>query len=116
MLLIQFGSTVTGRTHPGSDLDLAVLLERVPTSFDAAADLISDLQALASGENVDVSVLNHADPLFLRRVVAEARLLYGSRTRMAELQLLAFKRYEDYRPYLAFERAYVARHTAGQPS
>jgi predicted nucleotidyltransferase len=116
VLLLQFGSTVTGRTHPGSDIDLAVLLERVPPTFESMADLVGDLQALVPGQAVDVAVLNHADPLFLKRVTDEARLLAGSPRRLAELRLYAFKRYQDYRPYLAFERDYVARHTVAPTS
>lgn len=37
-LLLQFGSSVTGRLHPESDIDFAVLLERVPDSFELEAD------------------------------------------------------------------------------
>ncbi len=112
LLLLQFGSTVTGATHPGSDLDIGVLLHHVPASFETLSDLVTDVQALFPGREVDVAILNHADPLFLRRVMDEAQLLLGEPRRFAELRLLAFKRYQDYRPYLAFERAYVARHAA----
>jgi uncharacterized protein len=116
LLLLQFGSTVTGATHAESDLDLAVVVEQVPASFEALADLVNDLQALAPGERVDVAILNHADPLFLNRVTNDAKLLYGTATRFAALRLHAFKRYQDYRPYLAMEREYVARHAAPLPS
>ncbi|MGE0592796.1 MAG: nucleotidyltransferase domain-containing protein [Vicinamibacterales bacterium] len=116
LLLLQFGSTVTGATHPGSDLDIGVLVEHVPDSFETLSDLVTDVQALFPGQDVDVAILNHADPLFLRRVMDEARLLFGAPRRFAELRLLAFKRYQDYRPYLAFEREYVARHVTPQAS
>ena len=55
-LLLQFGSSVTGRTHPRSDLDLAVLVKQMPPSFSAQADLRCDLQALAPDCEVDVAV------------------------------------------------------------
>ena len=110
---MQFGSTVTGQTHAQSDLDLGVLLERVPESFGALSDLIAELQALADGREVDLTVLNHADPLLLKQVIEHSRLLYGSERRFQALQLQAFKRYQDYRPYLAMERAYVERKSAG---
>jgi predicted nucleotidyltransferase len=112
VLLLQFGSTVTGQTHAKSDVDLAVLLEHVPDSFEALADLVNDLQALVPDRPVDVAIVNHADPLFLKRVMDEAKLVHGSPRRFAELRLHAFKRYQDYRPYLAMERAYVARYVS----
>lgn len=108
-LLLQFGSSVTGQEHPQSDLDLAVLVERMPVSFDAHADLIADLQGLVAGREVDVAFINRADPLFLKRITERCVLRYGSLRRLHELKIYAFKRYQDHRRYLAMERDYVAR-------
>jgi uncharacterized protein len=114
-LLLQYGSSVTGRLHAGSDLDLGVLLERVPESLHELGDLADDLQALAPGREADVAVLNHADPLFLKRVTEEAVVVYGSRRLFQELKMYAFKRYQDHRRFFEMERAYVRRrlHAAG---
>jgi predicted nucleotidyltransferase len=106
-LLLQFGSTVSGRTHGTSDVDLAVLLDRRPASLDVYADLVADLQALLPGTEVDVALINGADPLFLKQIVESCRLLYGPPRALQELKIYAFKRYQDHRPYLAMERAYV---------
>ena len=65
-LLLQFGSSVTGQLHPASDVDFAVLLERVPDSFAPEADLVADLQMLVADRNVDVTLINRADPLLLQ--------------------------------------------------
>jgi uncharacterized protein len=108
-LLLQFGSSVTGRLHAGSDLDLGVWLEHVPVSFDELADLIADLQALEPGREVDVAVLNHADPLFLKRVTEEAVLVYGPQRVFQELRIYAFKRYQDHRRFFVMERDYMTR-------
>jgi len=105
-LLVQHGSTVSGRTHPQSDLDLAVLLDRVPATADYLG-LIADLQTVFPGENLDIALLNTADPLLLKKVTERCRLLYGTRRRLTELQLYAFKRFQDYRRFLALERQYV---------
>ncbi|OFW19027.1 MAG: hypothetical protein A3G21_04845 [Acidobacteria bacterium RIFCSPLOWO2_12_FULL_66_21] len=108
-LLLQFGSTVTGRTHPGSDVDLAVLLDRRPESLDAQLDLVSDVASLLPGREADVSIINGADPLFLKQVTERCRLLYGSERALHELQIYAWKRYQDHRRFLAMEREYVVR-------
>lgn len=112
VLLVQFGSTVNGHPHAGSDCDLGVLLERVPETFAPLADLIADLQKLSPDREVDLTVLNRANPLLLHQVAQRGRLIYGSARRFDELRILAFKRYQDHRPYLAMERAYVARQAA----
>lgn len=108
-LLLQFGSSVTGRVHPGSDVDFAVLLERVPDSFELEADLMADLQRLEPSRRADVALINRADPLLLKQIAAHARLVYGSSRAFDAFKLYAFKRYQDHRRYLDLEREYVER-------
>jgi len=115
-LIVQFGSTVTGRTHAQSDCDLGVLFERTPDSLGVLSDVVADLQAVSPGRDIDVGLLNHADPLFFKQVMEHGRLLYGSERRFQALQLLAFKRYQDHRRYLSLERAYVERQIAAHRS
>ncbi len=108
-LILEFGSMVTGRIHPRSDVDLAVLLDRPALSFEELADLRHELQSLHPDHDVDVAIINHADPLFLKKITERCRLLYGSSRRLAELRIYAFKRCQDHRRYLALEREYVRR-------
>ena len=112
VLLLRFGSAVTGRMHPRSDVDFAVLLERAPDSLATQADLIADLQTLVAGRDVDVAFLNHADPLLLKQVCERCELVYGSERRLNELRMYAFTRYHDHRRYFDLERAYVDRAAA----
>ena len=111
-LLLQFGSTVTGRVHAGSDVDLAVMLDRPTASLLEYGALAADLQALLPDRGVDLAVLNHADPLLLKQVVDGCRLLYGDPRALSELRIYAFKRYQDHRRFLAMERDYVRRKVA----
>jgi predicted nucleotidyltransferase len=107
-LLVQFGSTVTGRTHAKSDVDVAALLERPDQTLDEHATMLHDVQALFPDRELDLAILNHADPLFLKQVMDTARLLYGTDTDLRRLQLLAFRRYQDHRKYLELERRFVS--------
>ena len=108
-LLLAFGSTVTGHVHPKSDRDLAVLFDRPDVSFDELAELRHALQALDPGREVDLAVINRADPLFLKKITEACQLLHGSPRRLAELRMYAFRRYQDHRRYLVLEREYVHR-------
>ena len=111
-LLLQFGSTVGGQVHAKSDVDLAVLLEQLTPTFRQHAELLHDLQCLFPDREVDLAILNHADPLFLKKVMETCRLLHGSPADLRRLQLSAFKRYHDYRRYLDLERRFVAQAVA----
>jgi len=60
VLLLQFGSSVTGKVHARSDVDVAVLLQRVPATLAAHAELIADLQDLFPEREVDVALVTRA--------------------------------------------------------
>jgi len=108
-LVLQHGSTVSGHVHAKSDLDIAVLFEDDHESLARVAALSVDVQGLYPGRELDVAVMNHADPLFLKKIVERCQLLYGSPRVLAELRMYAFRRYQDHRRFLAVERSYVRR-------
>lgn len=108
-LLLQHGSTVSGRVHANSDLDIAALFEDGHESLARVAALSAELQALFPGREVDIAAINHADPLFLKKILERCQLLYGSPRVLAELRMYAFRRYQDHRRFLALEQSYVRR-------
>jgi uncharacterized protein len=105
-LMVKFGSTVTGRRHPSSDLDIAVLLERRPDMQQELA-LYADLHTLFPGEDLDLAIMNRADPLFLAQIMKSCELIWGQPRELHELKMLAFRRYQDHRRYLEHEKRYV---------
>lgn len=110
-LLLQYGSTVAGPTHAGSDLDVAVLFEGEP-SFRRLGGLLADLEAALPGRPLDLGLLNRADPLFLKKVLERPRLLAGSERDLARLRLYAFRRYQDHRRFLRMEERHLDRFLA----
>jgi hypothetical protein len=98
------------RAHsPRSDIDIGVLPEHMPTGFGALADLQTDLQRLFPGQELDLAIINRADPLLLKQITGTCRLLFGAPRDLYALKMYAFTRYQDHRRYLAMERAYVTR-------
>jgi predicted nucleotidyltransferase len=112
-LLLQYGSTISGRTHPGSDVDVAVLFEDTP-AYACLGALLADLEGAFPGRTVDLGLLNRADPLFLKKVLESARLLAGSPRDLALLRLYAFRRYQDHRRFLRLEERHLERFLASR--
>ncbi len=108
-VILQFGSTVTGTTHDRSDLDLAVQLDTPDVSLETILEIQDALQSRFSGREVDVAILNQADPLFRKKIMEGCRMLFGTSHDFARLRLYAFKTYQDFKPYLELERQSVAR-------
>jgi len=112
-LLVQFGSTVSGHVHPASDVDVAVLFEGDPT-YTRLGGLLADLEPVFRGRAVDLGLLHRADPLFLKKVLENARLLAGSPRDLALLRLYAFRRYQDHRRFLRLEERHLDRFLAAR--
>lgn len=111
-LLLRFGSSVTGKTHVRSDVDIAALLDRPTISFQEHGGLLHDLQRLFPEREVDLALINHADPLFLKKITDDCEILYGPVEELLRLKIYAFKRYQDHRKYFEMERRFAARFVA----
>ncbi len=101
-LVLLFGSFANGKAHKNSDLDIAVLGEK-NISFEEYLDLTGELSKIFH-KNIDLAVLNEANPLLLFQVSKDSILLHGSPGDFMEFKLYAFHRYNDYEPYFKMER------------
>ena len=101
-LVIIFGSFANGKNREDSDLDIAVLgLKEV--SFNEQISLVNELSKILN-KNIDLTVLNKANPLLLFQVSKNPILLYGSREDFLKFKLYAFNAYNDYAPYFEMEK------------
>lgn len=96
-LILLHGSQVSGQTHAKSDVDVAVLSKDRNTNLDWYV-LASDLNEVFEMDNVDVTILNHANPLLLKTVTDKAKLLSGNVADFFKLKLRAFHAYNRLLP------------------
>lgn len=92
--LYLYGSQATGRTHAGSDVDLAGLFARSPTPtelFEAGLELAQLLE-----REVDLVDLDRVSPLLVRQVLRSGRLVHESNpVRQVALAVKNTSLYED---------------------
>jgi predicted nucleotidyltransferase len=72
-----FGSVARGRTHPASDVDVAVLLDpELPAmeQVERQLDLMAALDAMADRQ-VQITLLNRAPPVLIYQVLRDGVLL-----------------------------------------
>ena len=109
-LVLIFGSAARERVHPGSDIDVAVLAADYESfSLTMQSDLHLEIQRLFEDREVDLVFLNRADPLFMKKILENYILLYGSKQLLAKLRIYAYKRYVDHKKYFDLERDYAER-------
>lgn len=101
-LIVIFGSFAKGKNRANSDLDIAVLGAK-QISFEKQIDLTGELSRVFS-KDVDLTVLNRANPLLLFQVNKNPVLLYGDQKEFLKFKLYSFKAYHDYAPYFKMEK------------
>lgn len=109
-----FGSAVTGRLRPESDLDLAIVA-RTPGLRARKLDLLTDL-ARQGFCDVDLVFLDEADIVTQYEAVRHNRLIYEVEDfDRGVLYARVVGRYLDFLPYLEVQRAaYKERILRGQ--
>lgn len=111
-LIVLFGSQASGRTHPESDVDVAVWLAK-PLRPAQRTRLWADLSALFQAD-IDLTVLNRAEPLLLNQVATRGRLLYEcKRGEWQNFKGYAFRYYQDSQKYRDDLTRYLRRELQG---
>ena len=72
--IVLFGSVARGRVHEESDIDVGVYTEK-PITFNKRLKLWLELCKVFNAE-IDLAVLNHAEPVFGSLVSRDGKLLY----------------------------------------
>lgn len=106
-LILLFGSAVSQKIHSQSDVDIAVFSEKPDLSLKSYSNLLFDLQRHFPKREVDLVVINRADPLLLKKIMEDCRLLYGSPRELAQLKIYVFKSYLDHRKYFDLEKKFT---------
>jgi len=101
-----FGSLAQGRATPHSDIDIAIVLTRVPDVLAGEPDrqfrLMDDFRRFADRE-VDVVILNTAPPLLQNQVLRYGRLLFDQDpARRSAFEVRSGKIYDDLVPMTDF--------------
>lgn len=103
-LLVAFGSRVTGSPPPTaeSDLDLALLLSASHEEGTEAA-LITRIPDFFPAVEVDLVILNRADPLLRHEIMRESELLYGDLDAYVSYQVFSWRDLMDSRDLIDLE-------------
>jgi predicted nucleotidyltransferase len=99
-----FGSHVSGKARPESDVDTAVLLseEDGVVRFERRLRMMSEVSEVC-GREADVIVLNDAPPILQHQVLRHGRLIFErDRRARVEFEVRAGKVYADLKPMYDF--------------
>ena len=107
-LIVLFGSAARGKMHEESDIDVGVLTDR-PITFDQRLKLWHALSSLFRTD-IDLAMLNHADPVFGFEVARDGRLLFErDKDAWENWRSYKIRQYWDTKKFRDDLRRYIAR-------
>jgi predicted nucleotidyltransferase len=89
-----FGSAMDGQVAPGSDVDVGVWFASRPT-FECQLALLARLQEVLGVEEIDLVVLNDANPILRFEALSGRKLFCRDPGRCAAFASLTAREYED---------------------
>ena len=109
--ILLHGSYATDKMEKSSDLDIALLGEKL-IEFEELLAIYSDLAEIFgdnSQRELDIKSLHKADPLFCYQVAKDSQLLYGDLTDFNEFKAYAFSNYFDSKDLFQLEKILVQK-------
>lgn len=99
-LMLLFGSQVSGKTHPHSDIDIAIKAKQRLTLADLAKIQL-ELSQLSGLSSIDLVSLQDAAPLLIKQMAQESVLLYeGEQNAYSMFKIYAFKTYVENKKFI----------------
>jgi len=104
LLVLLFGSSVSGKIHKGSDIDLAFLSDTPVDILNITNKVINLLHA----NNIDLVDLSRASPLLKFSAAKNGKVLYEKRPGIFnEFYSLAFRMYVDTKKLRDARKTYI---------
>ncbi|MBI5004016.1 nucleotidyltransferase domain-containing protein [Candidatus Kaiserbacteria bacterium] len=104
-LVVLFGSQATGKTHAGSDTDIAFFSIQ-PKNMLEIAEMQMEFTEKLRIKDLELVDLAGKAPLFLKQVADQGIVLYEKDPSVFdEFQIYAFKRYVEAKPLYAMREA-----------
>jgi predicted nucleotidyltransferase len=109
--ILLHGSYATDKMKTGSDLDIALLGEKLIESEELLA-IYSDLAEIFGDDpqrELDIKSLHKVDPLFCYQVAKDSQLLYGDLTDFNQFRAYAFSNYFDSKDLFHLEKKLIQK-------
>ena len=104
--IIAHGSYATGKEHPGSDLDIAILGNKEP-SFEMFWQIHGEIKNILCGKmkhRLNLQVLNHIEPLLRYIIMRDSKFLAGNYLEYCEFYCYAFRDFDLHKKLFGLQK------------
>lgn len=112
-LMILFGSYNTEKYNSNSDIDIAIQIESKENIYNIKKNIIQELSLILKRE-IDLVILNYADPLLKFQVANNGRLVFEKIEGIYNtFKVNAIKEYYDARKFFKLEKKVINNYIKG---
>lgn len=109
-LMVLFGSYNTEMFQMDSDIDIAVITDNINLLKSKKVVILSELSSLFNHTDIDLVILNHADPLLKFMVATEGTLIYEYEKGFFEVfKVRAMSEHNDARKFYKLDKMYIEK-------
>ncbi|AIS51954.1 DNA polymerase beta-like protein [Thermoanaerobacter kivui] len=108
-LILIFGSYARGRVHELSDLDIGIKFDK-NIEMALYSSILKELVEIFNREDIDVVILNYADPLLRFEIISSCKVLYQAYPEAyLDFYLYSVKGYDDVKRLRKLEENYLKK-------
>jgi len=108
-LILIFGSYAKGRARELSDLDIGIKFDK-NIDMNLYSSILRELVEIFNREDIDVVVLNYADPLLRFEIITSCKVLYQAYSEAyIDFYLYSVKSYDDVKKLRKLEENYLKK-------
>lgn len=112
LMVLLYGSQVTGNTNADSDVDLGLLLKGDSYDFKV---IVKDLMQVFKESIIDVAILNHCDPILKFEIISNYKILFCEDMELfINFYLGTVKQYNDNKKFMVLEEMYLRNFIRGE--
>ncbi|WHH59317.1 nucleotidyltransferase domain-containing protein [Petroclostridium sp. X23] len=112
LMVLLFGSHANGKCTDDSDVDLGLLMEDDQYQHSS---LLSDIITIFPDYEIDITILNHSDPVLRYEVISNYKILYCFEPIIfLNFYIKTIKEYNDIQKFLQYEKVYLNNFIGGK--
>lgn len=111
-MVLLFGSHASGNNSAESDVDLGLLLK--DDNYDYK-EIMKDLMQVFKDNVIDVSILNHGDPVLKFEIISNYKILFCENNELfLDFYINTVKQYNDVKKFRTLEDRYLENFIRGE--
>lgn len=116
-LMVLFGSLVKNYCTEKSDIDLAIYVSNIRIIKDNKQLLLNEIGRIFKDREIDIVLLNYADPLIKFTIAREGRAIYEEEEGLFnEIKVRSVGEHNDARKFYLLDKMYIQQYIKGEHS